>query len=544
MPQSEARATYRDWEDRVWSDWVGLSRTASGQNVNSRTALTVAAYFACIRNISEDVAKLPRSLRRRLARGSEYVPGHPVQTLLDYPNEDMDAHTFFQTLMAHAVSGLDGYAEIIWQNGYPVAMFPLDPTSVTPMRNKFGNIVYHISGMNPREGMLPKNILHIHGVGWDGTQGYNIAQLAKEILGAGQALQSFRGSFFGNGLNPQGVLEFPGKLPKESGQRLREQFEERYAGGENAHRTMLLEEGMKWTPISIDPERAQMEAATHITGEDILRYFRMPPHKAGFLNRSTFSNIEHQAIEYGTDTVDPWRDKLRRELERKLIIPSDRLDGIYIDINLKALMRGDSAARAAFYKELYYMGALSANEIREYEDENPIDSPNGDRYFVQQNLIPLDRVDDAIDKNTKPAPVAPAAPTEDDPEDDAMQRVRESYEYILGERIQNNFLRIERDRMEKGKADPHFYDGQEKFIAQHLEPFIRACSRAFALTSNAEQIARDYAHTHVGVSQSNIDNNDLSTWTDGTRAVTAARNIVAAVVAASSKEESHAQNGR
>ncbi len=533
----ETRATLANPESWLLDAFCGGPASTAGERVNSNTAMTIATFYACVRNISEDLTKLPKHVRQRQSRGSRNLPDHPVQYVLDYPNEQTDRHSFWGTILAHAVAGLDGYAEIVFDGaGHPMELHLLDPYSVSTARASDGAVYYKVRGVT-QDAIIPaRYMLHIHGLGYDGITGYDISYIGRQVLGAAIALQKYQGSFFGNGMNPQGILKHPKVLSKEAGDRLREQFEKRYGGGDNAHKTMLLEEGLEWSAVSINPEQAQMLEMTNMSGENICRMFRMPQHKVGFLNHATFSNIEEQNIEYVTDPIDAWRDRIVCEINRKLFTEPERRSGVYVDISLKGMLRGNMAARTQYYKERYYMGSLNANEIREYEDENPIEDANGDRYFVQQNLVPLDRVDDIFD-TPEPAPTEPAQQESQDPPhteetDNTRDRIIESYRLILENRIQNNILRIEADKVRRDKAGDHFYESHERYVSDQLKPSVDAIALGLNLSINTADIAAMYAHLHVGVSMTNIASNNTGGWEDGTRATVAAQTIIAAILKA------------
>lgn len=558
LPPTEQRASYANPEEWMWEAFGG-SRSTAGERVNAKKAMQVMVFFACVRNISEDIAKLPKKIRRELERGSENLPDHPVQLLLDEPNEETNCHVFWQTLVAHACVHHGGFAEIVRNGaGEPAELYILDPTSVTVMRSNTGKIVYRINGQGGYVYLAQKDVIHLHGLGHDGVSGYDIPSIANQLLGAAIALQKYRGSFFGNGATPTGTLEIPIALSKEAQTRLRDQFTERYMGSENAHKPLVLEEGLKWTQVSIDPERAQMDATTNITTADICRIFRMPPHKVQDLLRSTFSNIEHQGIEYVTDALDPWCDKLKHELQRKLLSKIERRSGVKVFINLKGIMRGDMAARAAFYQQLFNMGALTPNQICEYEDMNGYEG--GDRYYVQLNLAPVDRLDEILDKQTakpEPKPTQLPAPSPDPASAaykaavDARWReytndleaavlgvtsaARDGFTMLLANRIED-ILRIEADKAQRAKDTPEFWEKHLLHIAQRMRDQIAAVAHGLGSQVDADALANEYAAAHIKASQEDIQGRDLTHWHSGERAKVAAKALLHRIEAAPKEE--------
>ena len=507
-----------DWLNRTYGSG---ETTTAGEHVSAHTAMMVMTFFACVRNISEDMAKMPKKVRQKSGRVHKDLPEHPLSRLFRRPNPETDAHTFWATLFAHACAYPGGYAEIIRDGaGRPVAFYNLDPGTIRVARSqRTGRIMYNIQGMGENQALPQSSVIHLHGLGHDAISGYSMPQLAAQILGTALAIQKYTGSYFGNGATPSGVLTHPAVLGDKAAENLRRQFQARYSGAANAHSLLTLEEGMEWKQISTNPENAQATELTNSTVIDVCRIFRMPPHKVQHLENAHYANIEQDNILYATDTLDGWRDRLKSELEFKLFSDEDLDAGIYIDIDLKALMRGDTAARTAFYKELFYMGAVSANDILELEDENPVQY--GDRRFMQSNLIPTDRVDDVIDKQTAAAPAAvPAADPPDSPDDEPAARVREAFRLVFENKI-GGILRVEADKAKRAKADSDFYTEHRGYVKTCMTEVIGAANLALGI-AEGEPIADWYAAGHCDRSLSDISVNDLTTWQNGTRARLAA----------------------
>lgn len=502
-----------DWLNRTYG--AGES-TTSGEHVSAHTAMMVMTFFACVRNISEDMAKMPKKVRQKNGRIHSDTPGHPLSKLFRRPNPETDAHTFWATLFGHACTHPGGYAEIIRDNaGRPSAFYNLDPATIRVGRSpRTGEILYNIRGMGEKQALRQSNVLHLHGLGYDGISGYSMPQLAAQILGTALAIQKYTGSFFGNGATPSGVLSHPAILGDKAAESLRRQFVGRHSGAANAHGIMMLEEGMTWSQISTNPENAQATELTNTTVVDVCRIFRMPPHKVQHLENAHYANIEQDNILYATDTLDGWRDRLKSELEFKLFTAEELDAGLYVDIDLKALMRGDTAARTAFYRELFYMGAVSANDILGFEDENPVEF--GDRRFMQANLVPTDRVDDIIDKQTETAD--PEGDTT--PDTDPAARVREAFGMVFENKIAG-ILRVETGKAKQSKADTDFYTEHRGYVKTCMTEIIRAANIAMGIPEG-EPVADWYAAGHCDRSMFDVAGNDITTWQDGTRARLAA----------------------
>lgn len=368
--------------------WSG-GASSSGERVTPAKAMSVAAYFACIRNISEDVGKLPFSVYERLEdRGRSLAWNHPAYRLIhDEPNPEMSAMTFRETLTAHALGWSGGYAEIVRNNaGQAMELWPLDPTSVCVGRLSTGGLAYRVTGSDGKQVILRgEDVLHIHGLGYDGLTGYMLPFVARESIGGALAVQNRANAFFKNGAVTSGILQVAKQMDKAAMELLRESFTERYVGQGNHYKPLILTQGTTYTPISVDPDKAQQVDTLQWNVEEMCRLFRMPPHKIQNLLRSTNNNIEHQAIEYVQDALDGWLKRWEHECNRKLILPTQRAK-YYTKINEKALLRGDTAARSAYYREMFNVGVLSQNDIRELEDMNPVEG--GNTYYLNRALIP------------------------------------------------------------------------------------------------------------------------------------------------------------
>jgi HK97 family phage portal protein len=200
-------------------------------------------------------------------------------------------------------------------------------------------------------------------------------------------------SFFGNGTHMGGVLSHPGSLGEKAQSNLRKSIEAVHQGASRAMKMLILEEGMKYERMGIPPEDAQFLQTRQHQVEDVCRWFRVPPHKIQHLLRSTFSNIEHQSIEFVTDTIRPWLVRMEQEANRKLLRPSEQ--GVYYTENLvDALLRGDALARSQALEIQARNGVLTPDEWRRIENRNPLPDGLGSRPMVTVNTVPLSRVDE------------------------------------------------------------------------------------------------------------------------------------------------------
>jgi HK97 family phage portal protein len=382
-------ATQKD-KTGFFVEWVqGGRATTSEERVNNDKAFQLGTYFACIRNISEDIAKVPLKVYKQLKpRGKDARSDHRLYSLLhDAPNPEMTALTFRQTLTAHALGWGNGFAEIERDiEGNPLYLWPLRPDRVRVFRLDDNRIWYEIRTDDDKTAWLRDDfVFHVPGLGFDGLVGYNVARYARECLGAALAAQKFSSSFFGNGIQSAGILTHPGQLSPEAQANLRKSFEQ-YQGAENANKVLIIEEGLDYKKTTIPPEEAQFLESRQFSVAEICRWFRMPPHKVADLSRATFSNIEHQALEYVGDTLLPWFTRWEQEIYRKLLTRKEQRKGYFAKHVVQGLLRGDIEARNKAYQTGRNWGYLSADDIRELEDMNPLPDKKGETYLHPLNM--------------------------------------------------------------------------------------------------------------------------------------------------------------
>lgn len=375
-----------------------FGNSTSGKSVNERTAMQTTAVYACVRILSETVASLPLQMYRYTHGGKEKVYDHPLYYILhDQPNQEMTSFVFRETLMSHLLIWGNAYAQIIRDGrGQVLGLYPLLPDKMQVDRNDRGELIYiyrRTSEENPnfREfGQIylrQQDVLHIPGLGFDGLVGYSPIALAKNTVGMTMACEEYGASFFANGANPGGVLEHPGTL-KDPG-KVRESWNAVYRGTNNAHKVAVLEEGMKYQQIGIPPEEAQFLETRKFQLNEIARLYRIPPHMIGDLERSSFSNIEQQSLEFVKYTLDHWVVRWEQALKKALLLPQEKQD-YFIKFNVDGLLRGDYEGRMNGYAVGRQNGWFSTNDIREMEDMNPIPAEEGgDLYLVNGSMTKL-----------------------------------------------------------------------------------------------------------------------------------------------------------
>ena len=375
-----------------------MGGTTSGKTVTERSAMQMTAVYSCVRILSEAVAGLPLHLYKYTDSGGKAMAlDHPLYHLLhDEPNPEMSSFVFRETLMTHLLLWGNAYAQII-RNGKNeiVALYPLMPNKMPVDRDENGRLYYTyyrgsdeaIKNKDFAVTLQPSDVLHIPGLGFDGLVGYSPIAMAKNAIGMAIACEEYGAKFFANGAAPGGVLEHPGTI--KDPQRVRESWQSTFGGSGNANKIAVLEEGMKYTPIGISPEQAQFLETRKFQINEIARIFRVPPHMVGDLEKSSFSNIEQQSLEFVKYTLDPWVIRWEQSIQRSLL-SRDEKAAYFVKFNLEGLLRGDYQSRMNGYAIGRQNGWMCANDIRELENLDRIPAEDGgDLYLINGNMLPL-----------------------------------------------------------------------------------------------------------------------------------------------------------
>ena len=375
-----------------------MGGSSAGKSVTERSAMQMTAVYACVRILSESIAGLPLHLYRyNDSGGKEKAIDHPLYLLLhDEPNPEMSSFIFRETLMTHLLLWGNAYAQIIRNGkGEVFALYPLMPNKMTVSRDDKGQLYYTYQKSQeelPRDNsytvtLYPQDVLHIPGLGFDGLVGYSPIAMAKNAIGLAIATEEYGSKFFANGAQPSGVLEHPGTLKDPA--RIRESWQNTFGGSSNANKIAVLEEGMKYTPISISPEQAQFLETRKFQINEIARIFRVPLHMIGDLEKSSFNNIEQQSLEFVKYTLEPWVVRWEQTIQRTLLSPEEKKTH-FVKFNLEGLLRGDYQSRMNGYAIARQNGWMSANDIRELENLDRISAEDGgDLYLVNGNMVPL-----------------------------------------------------------------------------------------------------------------------------------------------------------
>lgn len=427
-----------------------IPRTLAGVVVTPDNAITIATVWACIRYLSQMVAVLPWHVKRDGKNGAEIQRSHGVDWLLwKRPNPEWSSFQFRETLAHWALRWGNGYAEIERdQNDRPFALWPLHPERVWVCRDPDSQeLFYEVTNANTSDASAgrveieARNMFHIRGFG-EGPVGVNVIDYAAQSIGWARAAQMFGASFFGNGMNPSGVVINKKPLKPDGLKLQRAQFEDLFKGPTKSNKTVFLDNDADWKSIGFNARESQLIDVHQFLVEEICRWFGVPPHKVQHLLRATFTNIESQGIEVVVDSIAPWVKRFEDEADWKLF--GQNRQNLYAKIDMRGLMRGDAAARIAYYEGMIKIGAYSPNRVLELEDENTI-GPDGDIHVMQNQNVTLETIANgpAVPAGTSPAaepadPVDPAPPNDDE----AQAAVEDAIISILERRTSGELVHV------------------------------------------------------------------------------------------------------
>ena len=377
-----------------------MGGTTAGKSVTERSAMQMTAVYSCVRILAEAIAGLPIHLYRYTdAGGKEKALDHPLYMLLhDEPNPEMSSFVFRETLMTHLLLWGNAYAQVIRNGkGEVIALYPLMPNKMTVDRDANGQLYFQyqrsieeVGGKSESVILKPSDVLHIPGLGFDGLVGYSPIAMAKNAIGLSMAAEEYGAKFYANGAAPSGVLEHPSVLKDPA--KVRNSWNAAFGGSSNSHKVAVLEEGLKYTPISISPNEAQFLETRKFQIDEIARIFRVPPHMVGDLEKSSFSNIEQQSLEFVTYTLSPWMVRWEQSLSKALLSEEEKVS-YFFKFNVDGLLRGSYHERMQGYSVGIQNGFMCPNDVRELEDLDLIpDELGGNKYMVNGNMVDLKNV--------------------------------------------------------------------------------------------------------------------------------------------------------
>lgn len=564
--KSLERRSHPSSPDPYLTAFFGGRPSATGVVVTADTALMSSAVWRAVSLITKSIASIPLNTYAHLSGGGKSInTTHALYDLLhNAPNDWQTSYEWREMMLGHLELRGNAYSEInAAPNGKITDLIPLHPDRVRPYYKAIvpGGPKVRFYDYTPLDGppriIFWDEMLHWRGFSTDGVSGISRIAMARETIGLALAAEEHGARFFSNDATPGGILSHPKTLSEPAQARLIKSWNDKQQGVTKAHRATILEEGMTWTKVGIDNKDAQFLETRTFQIDEVARWFDIPPHKLMEMGASTFGNIEEQNIEFVTDAVVPRCTNIAQACMRDLMSPDDRKKN-FIDFVVKGLLRGDVKSRYEAYASAKTAGWMSADDIREEENMNPIPGGYGKMYLVPLNMIPADKVAAMADKAAEPAP-PPAPPTDPakvdpnaEPKPDAKaepkpeaksqraahvaelrKRIARAHQYIVADAATRSLkkevtagrraLQLARSTQSTGPltafADD-FYQEHESFVARALHPPVRATVDAIAeivsmeinaqsmepdaLDTLARSIADGLAKSHVSTSRSDL----------------------------------------
>lgn len=379
----------------------------AGKAVTPDSALSLSTAWSCVRLLSETIGTLPLGVFER--KGEDKVPARdlPLYELLhDSPNADQTAAEYWEGQVACLGLWGNGYSEKGYSGSRLVSLTPLRPDLMRVARDRNGRRMYRYSDPKGLRELDEDRVFHLRGFGVGGDVGLSPISYARQTMGTALAADEVAAKFFGSGLQLSGFIDSgQPKLTPQQREDIAKLFE-RFMGSTNAAKLMVLEAGMKFLPLGMNPEDAQLLATRAFHVEEICRWFRVPPFMVGHTEKSTSwgTGLEQQMIGFLTFSLRPYLTRIEQAVKKQLIPAAERAK-LFVEFNLEGLLRADSAGRAAIYTTFAQNGIADRNEIR--GRENWPRREGADVLTVQSNLLPLDQLGQQPPRAVQPAPGEP-----------------------------------------------------------------------------------------------------------------------------------------
>lgn len=375
---------------------LGGRKSKSGIFVNQKNAMKVTAAYACVNVISATIACMPLCVYETDKNGGRMkCRDHPVSRLLSVEwNEWLTAFRGWRIVMVNALLTSAGYIEIVRKSGRPVALYPMPTKFVTKRINKRTlepEYIVTVEGENRT--IKGNNMIEIPGLAADGYTAFEPIELLREALGLSLAAEEYGAEYYSEGTHPNGVITYPGGFRKANDETFRKEIREGYTGLGKKQRLMILEEGLKFERIAVQPAEGQMIESRKFQVTEIARFFNVPPHKIMDLERATWNNIEEMNISYVADTILPWARNIEQAVMQALLsFTEDKDAGRYAEFDMNMLLRGRLGDRYAAYQKGVMYGWLSPNEVRAKENMSAV--PGGDKHYIPQNMMEIGKEDE------------------------------------------------------------------------------------------------------------------------------------------------------
>ncbi|MDH7444669.1 phage portal protein [Aquimarina sp. 2201CG14-23] len=386
--RSATNGDNKDLTGGIFSMFANLSK--SGQVVNYQTALSLSAVYNAVDQISNDIAKLPKGVFEKVGKNRFRKPEHPVDYLISKrPNAMMTQFSFHKALMVSALLRGNGIA-VIKRNsytGFQESFDFIEPDNLNDIRKKDGKLYYDIKGY--RNLLSSEDVIHIPGFSFNGVYGISVFKYATQNLGAALSSETFADENFKSKGLLAGIIKSDKALKPNPKTMIADAMEHRLSKG-GTHNIGVLDEGMDFMPITANAQEASLIDWKKISTTDVARWFNIAPHKIKHLENATYSNIEQQSLEHGSDTIAPWAKRVEEEYDYKLFTEEERINH-YVKINTNALIRTDIKTKGEYYGRSINYGWHTRNEIRNLEDYNSLDGL--DEPLTPANTLTLEQIE-------------------------------------------------------------------------------------------------------------------------------------------------------
>lgn len=359
----------------------------SGTNINNETVFQVNAVYSAISLISDVISTLPVDcfVRRDGAR----YPFRPAPAWVQKPDVDLPREAFYSAVLVSLLLDGNTFIRVFSDsNGEPVNLVVLNPTTVEVKRNGLGRLIFNVKG--EKKALTTDEVVFIPDLLRPGSvRGVSRIEALKENFGLALALEKFAATFFGQGTNLAGVIEFPGNLTQEQSDQLRNGFDKAHAGWQRGHKTGVLSGGAVWKSTQIDPDKSTLIESRNQAVADVARAFNIPVHLLGLPGTNSYASVEESNRAFLSTTITPLTAKIEGALS-PLMQRSPGGENAFIKFNLDGLLRANIQARTTAYSSGLQAGWLSINDVRRLEDLRPVDNASADTVRVPLANVNID----------------------------------------------------------------------------------------------------------------------------------------------------------
>jgi HK97 family phage portal protein len=497
-------------DPRVWAKYFGSNASDSGVSVTVNSLLSYSPIWAGVRMISQDVAQMPLYVYRRANGGKERATEHAAYRLLRrQANEDMTASMWKQVVVTHALLYGVSYTLIDRTGGAePDQLLPVSPDRVRSFRDhQTGALRYEVGFADRPDLQNPVRVpagdmIVILGLTLDGLGGLSLIEYARNSIGRGLAAEKYSNKYFRNNARPGGILVHPNKLDDVALNNLRDSFSQLQEGLDNAHRFAILEEGMQWIQTGVDPEKSQLIQSLEFGVKDASRVLGIPPHRLGDDSKTSFASLEQENLSYQQSSLGPWYSKIQEESYAKLLSPDERkADSHTVEFERNAILQADAKTRHDVYAVGLNWGFYNRNEVRAWENMNPLPDGAGEEFYMPLNMAIAGEEPEPVAEPVAPAETLPVAPDDEPVEDDerhvdpavvsALSRLMNDAAARAGRRMSHYFQRASASGkyfcLEIDRMDRHI-----EVVGSMFEPVVAAIDATGLPCPSAVDLATRY----------------------------------------------------